>query len=328
MDSADIDTCEPDDALALKARREALRAFVNDVAAHVQTLSLPETYLEAERACRCIAIHDRVIQTLPLIAGDALLGDGPGDKPDAILKPIRRHLRVYADRVMETTAALPKPSSFLEGERAGRYALACDRMLTQLYTAPKAVVTAKTAARPVRNPDGIWMDRDKDADAYGGELDTEEAEPLTDEQVDEWVEKFETWIHAEARAEAKVEGFWDYDGEPFDPTDPDRERRGWDPVPEGLVLPGECDSLDDWIDQMEELNAEREATYSRRLSLPAPEQAAAALPATEPDAKKEAAAQAIFDRYIEAVNAEAERDSDEDADLEDDFDGDGLRDPP
>ena len=55
MDSVDdIDNCEPDDdALALKARREALRSFVNDVAAHVQTLSLPETYLEAERAYRC-----------------------------------------------------------------------------------------------------------------------------------------------------------------------------------------------------------------------------------------------------------------------------------
>ena len=352
MDSADrIDTPE-DDGAALKSRREALRGFVNDIADHVQTLSLPESYLEAERACRCVTIHDRVIQTLPLIAGDDLLAmqvkeglplppfapqmvpaldkrctfDGAyphewggrgeplvedftgraGMLPDAVLKPIRRHLRVYADRVMEATALLPKPTSFLEGERAGRYALACDRMLTQLYTMPKATPTAapKAAAAKLskrfRNPDGILMDRDEDYD--GDEVDAAEAEELTDEQVDDWVEKIEARVHEEARAEAKADGFWTYDGEPFDPTDPDRERRGWDPVPEDLVLP-ECTSLDDWIEEMEVHTAQQKMKYRRRLGLdktPAP----------------------LIETYLEAVDAEVEREALDESEFTHDVDDD------
>jgi hypothetical protein len=126
------ETCEETDAFALKRRREAFRVFVDTIASHIQTLDLPETYLEAERAARAITVHDRAIETLPLI-----IGDTESDHAQAALKPIRRLLRRYADRVMEAVTFIPKPLCFLEGERAGRYALAADRMLAQLYEAPR-----------------------------------------------------------------------------------------------------------------------------------------------------------------------------------------------
>jgi hypothetical protein len=134
------ETGEETDALALKRRREALRVFVDEIASHIQTLDLPETYLEAERAARAIAVHDRAIETLPLI-----IGDNESDHAQAALKPIRRLLRRYADRVMEAVTFIPRPDNFLEGERAGRYALAADRMLAQMYEAPKPAKAARFA---------------------------------------------------------------------------------------------------------------------------------------------------------------------------------------
>jgi len=160
----DTDDDARSDADILKARREALRAFVDDIAAHIQKLDLPETYLEAERAARCITVHDRAIQTLPLHAGEIARQAGdPANaaKTDsnseshapeilaAMLKPIRRSLRRYADRVMEAVTFITRPDSFLEGERAGRYALAADRMLSQLYEAP-APKHFGAPARPAR----------------------------------------------------------------------------------------------------------------------------------------------------------------------------------
>jgi hypothetical protein len=134
------ETGEETDAFALKRRREALRVFVDEIASHIQTLDLPETYLEAERAARAIAVHDRAIETLPLI-----IGDNESDHAQAALKPIRRLLRRYADRVMEAVTFIPRPDNFLEGERAGRYALAADRMLAQMYEAPKPAKAARFA---------------------------------------------------------------------------------------------------------------------------------------------------------------------------------------
>jgi len=134
------ETGEETDALALKRRREALRGFVNAIASHIQTLDLPETCLEAERAARAITVHDRAIETLPLI-----IGDNESDHDQVALKPIRRLLRRYADRVMEVVTFITKPDCFLEGERAGRYALAADRMLVQLYEAPKPAKAARFA---------------------------------------------------------------------------------------------------------------------------------------------------------------------------------------
>jgi|GEM_PF-1769789 len=125
------ETGEETDALALKQRREALRGFVDTIANHTQSLDLPETYLEAERAARAITVHARAIAILPLITGD-----NESDHAQAAIKPIRRRLRRYADRVMEAVTFITKPDSFLEGERAGRYALAADRMLAQIYEAP------------------------------------------------------------------------------------------------------------------------------------------------------------------------------------------------
>jgi hypothetical protein len=92
----------PSDSDALKQRREALRAFVDGIASHVGAPLKPEA--------------------------------------EALITPIRRLLRRYADRVMEVATLLAKPDSFLEGERARRYALAADRMLAQLYEAPRPVM--------------------------------------------------------------------------------------------------------------------------------------------------------------------------------------------
>ncbi len=146
--SADPGAPSETDADALKARRAALRAFVDDIASHVQTLDLPETYLEAERAARAITVNDRALQSLPLIAGVAL-----GEETTTVVAPLRRHLRRYADRVMEAVTFITKPDSFLEGERAGRYALAADRMLSQLYEAPKPAKGMKLAFDDADEPE-------------------------------------------------------------------------------------------------------------------------------------------------------------------------------
>ncbi|MGN6208300.1 hypothetical protein [Asticcacaulis sp.] len=154
--SPDTDDDALSDADRLKARREALRGFVDAIARHIQTLDLPETYLEAERAARAITVHDRAIETLPLTVGDA-----ESDHAQAAIKPVRRLLRRYADRVMEAVTFIPKPLCFLEGERAGRYALAADRMLAQLYEAPR--VDTPKPAKAARFADD---DLDEEESAY------------------------------------------------------------------------------------------------------------------------------------------------------------------
>ena len=57
---ADRTTFETDKD-ALEARLADLRAFAEDIAAHVQTLDLPETYLEAERGARAVTTMDRLM---------------------------------------------------------------------------------------------------------------------------------------------------------------------------------------------------------------------------------------------------------------------------
>ena len=126
-----------DDAAALAIRRANLRAFVEDVVEVVRNLPMPDTYLEAERSVRVVTVADRFIVRVPDEEDDLSVSSCGGDEKKAVT-PARKALRRYADQLMAAVARIPKPDSYLEGERAARYALACDRMLVQLYTAPKA----------------------------------------------------------------------------------------------------------------------------------------------------------------------------------------------
>jgi hypothetical protein len=160
------------DAAALKARRAELRAFAEEITEIVAKMPMPETYLEAERGARAVWVADRVLvrmrvetlgdeeapsgaaRHLPRFAGEEK--ESPTTTPSArspsptsgeerseaesegwtmpyLMTPVRLRLRNYADRLMEATALLDKPTCYLEGERAQRYALAADRMLGQLY---------------------------------------------------------------------------------------------------------------------------------------------------------------------------------------------------
>lgn len=121
-----METCDTtdDDAAALKARRERLRAVAIQIAEVVETIPLPHTFLEAERAARTVTIADRMILRLP------------PDEPEAV-KPARQRLRIFGDRLLDTIERLTLPDTFLGAERAGRCVLATDHMLAQLYEAPK-----------------------------------------------------------------------------------------------------------------------------------------------------------------------------------------------
>ncbi len=54
----------PDDLSPLEMRRARLRAFQDKVMDHVETLPMPATYIEAERAQRYIGVTDRVLVQL------------------------------------------------------------------------------------------------------------------------------------------------------------------------------------------------------------------------------------------------------------------------
>jgi hypothetical protein len=140
--SADRSAQTEDDAALLATRRLTVRAYADRIAHIVEGLDLPETFLEAERAARAITAADRIIQQLPAIPEDQPENpnnnDSDADQAPVIIKPPRRRLRVFADRLLTVIGLIPDPDSFLEGERAGRCLLATDRMLSQLYEAPKA----------------------------------------------------------------------------------------------------------------------------------------------------------------------------------------------
>lgn len=119
-----------EDVAALDARRERLRAFAADVAETVEAIAMPETFLEGERAVRTVTIADRILARLP-------------DTPE-VRSPARLRLRGHADRLLDAVYALPKPDTFLEAYRAGRFALAADTMLSQLYEQPKSGSDAMT----------------------------------------------------------------------------------------------------------------------------------------------------------------------------------------
>lgn len=127
------------DAAALLARREMLGDFIGAISAAVHAFALPRTFRDAERAARAITIGDRAVQRVTAI-GET------GDDNHVRRLAHAAHLlfRDQADALMAQAHALPLPKSFLESERAFRYALSADRMLLQLYQPPK--VRRATAA--------------------------------------------------------------------------------------------------------------------------------------------------------------------------------------
>jgi hypothetical protein len=68
-----------------------------------------------------------------------------------------------ADQLLEVIGLIPDSDSFLEGERAGRCLLSTDRMLSQLYEAPKP--NARFPGSPVYAPEEA-DDLDEDDSAY------------------------------------------------------------------------------------------------------------------------------------------------------------------
>ena len=130
-------TTPRDDLAALKGRRLHLRAWADEIAAAVEALPPPETYLDAERAARFVMRADQVILAMP-VEGETAPADDSYLDAASVIAPARQRLRVYADTLIGRSMALPKPQTYLEGERATRCVLAHDRMLVQLYTPPKA----------------------------------------------------------------------------------------------------------------------------------------------------------------------------------------------
>ena len=79
--------------------------------------------------------------------------------------PERLALRDHADRVLEAAAFIARPDSFLEGERAQRYALAADRMLVQLYDPPAPKRSGGQAA-DIDDPDAYAFADERDHPDY------------------------------------------------------------------------------------------------------------------------------------------------------------------
>ncbi len=156
------------DAAALQARRDMLGDFVAAVSHAVQAFGMPASYRDAERATRAITIGDRVLQRVAVLedAGD----DAHAPRP---ARAARLAFRDLADQVMARTQALPMPRNFLESERAFRYALSADRMLSQLYLPPK----------PARRLAGII--------ARADDICAANPSPELDDDLDSWVHGLE-----------------------------------------------------------------------------------------------------------------------------------------
>ncbi len=234
------------DIAALETRQADLRAFFEDIAAIVMALPMPETFIEAERSVRAVNVADRFLQTVP---ADETPDPAPGPDASPVRDPHRLALRTYADRLMAAARRIPKPASFLEGERAGRYAVQANRMLVQLYTAPR---TGQTVAEDIGDSDNTDTDRQAAARVFvtnlnnitrhcaghwgfwpdGTPYEEGKAEPdLHLHPLDQtWPPPGDTMteqgrnlllgrINAAARYHAEANGTWP-DGTPFSPTDP------------------------------------------------------------------------------------------------------------
>ncbi len=196
------------DQAELKAARARLRALAGLVAEAVESIDMPETFLEGERAARAVITADRMVTQLPV--AELPEAEGP---PEAapIIAPARKRLRVYAHRLLDTIERLPLPKTFLEGERAGRCVLATDQMLTQLYEAPRSetlragLKTQKSGVKPASSASGF----DDDEDDEDREPTGQEYKAVLAFRLDHLV-----------RYRAKQNGVWN-DGHPYDPADPD-----------------------------------------------------------------------------------------------------------
>jgi hypothetical protein len=195
--SADRVAQTEDDAAALATRRLTLRAYADRIARIVEGLDLPETFLEAERAARAITAADRLIQQLPNIPEDQ---DGEAEDTPVVIKPPRRRLRAFADQLLKVIGYIADPDSFLEGERAGRCLLATDRMLSQLYEAPKA------NARFPKSPAFADDDLDEEESPYPSGKD--------------WQLDLQNRVDRMTKAHARNCGIWP-DGSPCIPGTPE-----------------------------------------------------------------------------------------------------------
>ncbi len=188
------------DLAALASRRADVREFVEDIAAHVRGLGMPETYRAANSVVRAITLSDRFLQAVPPPEpGETAEKPSPGQpaagpKASPVRDPHRLALRDHADQVMAAVRRIPKPASFLEGERAVRYALSADRMLVQLYTPPKP-------ARP--------------ADDAG-----DDAERIYPDDLETWKATLLERLLKLIRNTASCNGYWP-DGSPYDREHPD-----------------------------------------------------------------------------------------------------------
>lgn len=197
------------DQAELKAARARLCAFAGLVAEAVESIDMPETFLEGERAARAVIMADRMVSHLPV----AEIPETEGE-PEAVplIAPARKRLRVYAHRLLDTIEQLPLPKTFLEGERAGRCVLATDRMLSQLYEVPaaetfRAGLSGLKAAGPA--PKSNAASRFDDDDDEDRELTIEEVRAVLAFRLDHIV-----------RRRAEQSGVWN-DGHPYEPDDPD-----------------------------------------------------------------------------------------------------------
>lgn len=200
------------DQAELKAARARLRTFAALVAEVVESIDMPETFLEGERAARAVIMADRMVTQLPepeTTSTEAVPYEA------SVIAPARKRLRLYAHRLLDVIERLPLPKTFLEGERAGRCVLATDRMLSQLYEAPRPEVTRMElpgfsglkAARPApKSTAGCFDDDDDDEDREPSGNDYKAVLAFRLDHI--------------VRSRAKQSGFWN-DGHPYDPADPD-----------------------------------------------------------------------------------------------------------
>ncbi len=196
----DNDDIPNPDLAALEMRQADLRLFVEEMAEIVMALPMPETFAEADRSVRAITAADRFLQRVPAVPAYEVKSEPGKDGTSPVRDPLRLRLRGHGDAVMAATRQITKPACFLEGERALRYALSANRMLTQLYTPPKATKPSRPA----------WLDsEDDDAELF----DTSRyADPLEAKLADR--------LCAEARKAAIAAGYWP-DGSDYNPEDPD-----------------------------------------------------------------------------------------------------------
>ena len=233
-----------EDAAALKSRQAELRELGEEIAEFVMAQPLPETWLEAVRAVRSITTSDRFLQRVPPVSPSCAAGGGTiersedGGRVDSddddddddntpvspVRDPYRLRLRVHADKVMAAALDIPKPVSFLEAERAARYAENANIMLLQLYTPRKA-------PRPAFDD----FDEEEDGEDAAG--------PGSPRAGREWMEKVMARLDDVTCHYARRYGFWPT-GATYDEGRGDPKAHIYEYVakPEGVEIP---ETLDD-----------------------------------------------------------------------------------